>query len=143
GTTGAALPAPGKTGAIFLSPGTPGIGLAPKLAFDPTGHLNVVSNLDSVLNFDTVSGALLGSAFVGKSISAPTDIIFDAQGKLYESADGIQVLVATQGEPMTLTDINGAYVFNGLATGTYTAAELLPANSSQTFDINQASAVIT
>ncbi|PYX69807.1 MAG: hypothetical protein DMG78_20980, partial [Acidobacteria bacterium] len=142
GTTGAALPAPGKTGAVFVSPGTPQIGTDPKLAFDTAGRLIVASNLDFVLSFNTATGTLVGTAVIAKGGAVPLDVAFDAQGRLYLSVDGNHVLVAKQGEPTSLTDANGAYAFNGLVPATYTAVELVPANSGQTFDLGQAPSAI-
>ncbi|NOS68464.1 MAG: hypothetical protein HOP33_00850, partial [Verrucomicrobia bacterium] len=135
GTTGAVMPAPGQTGAVFVAPGTAGIGINPKLAFDPAGILHVASSTDFIMGFNGTTGALIGSVFAGKRSAAPLDMIFDAAGRLYLSVSGDRVLLMTRGEPVTLTDTNGAYAFNGLVPATYTVAELIPASSTQTYDL--------
>src|SRR5207244_2258556 len=64
-TTGSPLPAPGKTGAEFVSPGSGGLSSARDIAFGPDGSLDVVSEETSaVLRFDATTGAYQGTLVV-------------------------------------------------------------------------------
>ena len=138
GTSGAAMPAPGQTGAVFIAPGGAAIGANPKIAFDQAGNLSVASDLGGVARYSGITGLLLGVAPTGLTQFNAVDIAFDSQGRLYRSVGGIRVSVSVQGEPIALTDANGSYAFSGLEPGTYTVVELVPVNSLQTFDLSQA-----
>ncbi len=85
GVTGASLPAVGKIGAEFVSPGAGGLDAARSIAFGPNGNLYVANaNGDSVLRFDGTTGQPLGalvSAGAG-GLNQPRGLLFHA-GHLY------------------------------------------------------------
>ena len=116
GTTGAALPAPGRSGALFLPPGTAGLSAGSRLAAAAPGRLAVVNPNGTIIQFDTANAALAGTAVLGPLSAAPHDVILDPQRRLYLSAfdagGAFEVLVASQGEPTALTDLNGDYAFH-------------------------------
>jgi streptogramin lyase len=84
GVTGAPLPAPGKTGAVFVPAGN--IEGARGLAFGPDGNLYASSlNSGSVLRFSAATGASLGP-FASQGMSGPHMITFGPGGNLYVSS---------------------------------------------------------
>jgi hypothetical protein len=59
--TGISLPAPGKTGAEFVSPWSGGLMFTRDIAFGPDGYLYAVSDgTDEVLRYDRTTGAFAG-----------------------------------------------------------------------------------
>src|SRR5581483_6055304 len=64
---GAALPAPGQSGAVFVPSGSGGLSMAKGLAFGPDGNLYVASNATNTVDeFNGTTGASLGT-FVSTS----------------------------------------------------------------------------
>lgn len=92
GATGAPLPAPGKTGATFVTPGDGNLlkgGHA--LAFGPDGHVYVTStHTNEILRFDGSSGAFLGAYVSSGSggLSEPNALTFGEDGRLYVGGIG-------------------------------------------------------
>jgi hypothetical protein len=77
--TGLPVPAPGKSGAEFVTPGDGGLSLARDIAFGPDGYLYVVSEAsDAVLRYDPATGAF-ASAFIPSGsggLDAPRGLTF-------------------------------------------------------------------
>jgi hypothetical protein len=85
---GAALPAPGPTGAVFVPSGSGGLEQASGLAFGPNGNLYVSSyRTSSVLEYDGTTGASLGTFIAAGSggLSGPHFLSFRPNGFLYVS----------------------------------------------------------
>jgi sugar lactone lactonase YvrE len=88
--TGAPLPAPGKTGAEFVSAGSGGLQSARDLAFAPDGSLCVVSEgTDAVLRYDPATGAYLGALVApgAGGLDAPRGLTFRG-GSAYVTSVG-------------------------------------------------------
>jgi sugar lactone lactonase YvrE len=100
GTTGAPLPAPGQTGAVFVPAGSGGLNVPAGIVFGADGNLYVTSqniNISSkgdapagaVLRFEGPSGpnpgAFLGTFVAGGSggLANPVGILFGHDGDLY------------------------------------------------------------
>jgi hypothetical protein len=99
--TGMPLPATGKPGAEFVSPGAGGLNSARSIAFGPDGKLYVASsNTDEILRFDGATGEPVGD---GKFITAgiggldqPRGLLFHTDGYLYVTSVGGTTLAAGQ-----------------------------------------------
>jgi hypothetical protein len=92
GTSGTPLPALGKSGAEFVSPGAGGLDVARELAFGPDGNLYVVGdNSDAVLRFDPVTGNPLGALIPAGSggLDQPRGLLFNTDGYLYVTSVGV------------------------------------------------------
>jgi hypothetical protein len=73
------LPAPGQSGAAFVTPGSGGLSLARDIAFGPDGFLYVVSEgTSAVLRYDPVTGASAGSLIASGvgGLDAPRGLLF-------------------------------------------------------------------
>jgi hypothetical protein len=73
------LPAPGQSGAVFVTPGSGGLSLARDIAFGPDGSLYVVSEgTSAVLRYDPVTGALAGALVASgeAGLAAPRGLLF-------------------------------------------------------------------
>jgi hypothetical protein len=119
------LPAPGKSGAEFVSPGAGGLLLARSLAFGPDGNLYVVSEMtDAVLRFDGQTGNSLGSLVASGvgGLSRPRGLLFHSDGYLYVTSvstsdspspgtDSILRFDAVTGAPAGLSGTAGDAVF--------------------------------
>lgn len=82
GSSGAPLPAPGKSGADFVSSGAGGLAGARSPTFGPDGNLYVSSVLtNQVLKFDGTSGDALG-VFIDDHLDKPAGIQF-RDGSVY------------------------------------------------------------
>jgi sugar lactone lactonase YvrE len=83
---GAALPAPGQTGAVFVPSGSGGLAQACNLAFGPDGSLYVTGYRTNAVNrYDGTTGAFLG-AFVSAGsggLNGPVNLSFRPDGFLY------------------------------------------------------------
>src|SRR5262249_5356415 len=97
GQTGAALPAPGQTGATFVPAGSGGLDQASVgLVFGPNGDLYVNSHLTNrVLRFDGVTGepnpaaGQSGADFIpagSGGLLQPSGLVFGPDGNLYVAA---------------------------------------------------------
>ena len=89
--TGVPLPAPGKSGAEFVSPLAGGLEVARELAFGPDGYLYVVGeNSDAVLRFDAVTGEPTGAMVTPGSggLDQPRGLLFHTDGFLYVTSVG-------------------------------------------------------
>jgi sugar lactone lactonase YvrE len=121
--TGNPLPAPGKTGAEFVSPDSGGLNLARDIGFGPDGSLCVVSEgTDSVLRYDAISGAFLGTL-----VASGAGGLDDPRGLLFHGAyvyvtsvgtetpsagkDSVLRFDAVTGEPAGLSGVPGDAVF--------------------------------
>jgi sugar lactone lactonase YvrE len=90
GATGASLPAPGQTGAVFVPAGSGGLNGPKGVAFGADGNLYVVSYFSKqILRYQGPAGSSPG-AFVGVFASVtngagPEDLTFGPDGNLYVS----------------------------------------------------------
>ena len=105
GTTGAPLPAPGKSGAIFVNPGTL-LNAWGELAFGPDGNL-YVSNFggNDVLRIDAATGNSLGE-FVpagDHGLSGSEGLVFGPDGNLYVVSQGTNSVLRYNG-------VTGAFI---------------------------------
>jgi len=133
--TGAPMPAPGKPGAEFVSPGEGGLSQARGIGFGPDGHLYVVStNTDAILRFDSETGApvpgLLGDGvFVATGsggLDAPRGLLFH-DGYLYVTSvgdatpaagmDSILRFNSVTGAPAGVSGLPGDAVFVAMGSG--------------------------
>jgi hypothetical protein len=128
--TGSPLPAPGKSGAEFVSPGSGGLTLARDMAFGPDGDLYALSEgTDSVLRFDPTTGAYKGVFVASGSggLDAPRDFLF-RDGYLYVAScgplggvgagvDSVLRYDATTGAPAGLSGQPGDAVFIASGSG--------------------------
>ena len=81
---GAPLPAPGQTGAVFVSSGSGGLAQACDLAFGPDGDLYVAGYRTQAINrYDGTTGAFLGTFISG--LNGPVSLSFGPDGFLYVS----------------------------------------------------------
>jgi glucose/arabinose dehydrogenase len=83
---GAAMPAPGQSGAVFVPSGSGGLAQASGLALGPNGNLHVSSyRTSSVLQYDGTTGASLGTFIAAGSggLSGPLNLSFRPDGFLY------------------------------------------------------------
>ena len=81
---GAPLPAPGQTGAVFVSSGSGGLAQACDLAFGPDGNLYVAGYRTQAINrYDGTTGAFLGAFISG--LNGPVSLSFGPDGFLYLS----------------------------------------------------------
>jgi hypothetical protein len=85
---GNSLPAPGQSGATFVTPGSGGLSLARDIAFGPDGFLYVVSEgTSAVLRYDPTTGAFVNTFLASGAggLSAPRGLAFrtDALGHVY------------------------------------------------------------
>jgi hypothetical protein len=94
GATGAPLPAPGQSGAVFIPAGSGGLSQAGDVAFGPDGNVYVTSsNTTQILEYQGPAGASPG-AFLKFFVSitngsGPNNLLFGPDGDLYVSlADG-------------------------------------------------------
>jgi hypothetical protein len=94
--TGTPMPAPGKTGAEFVSPGAAGLNAARSIAFGPDNNLYVASaNTDAVLRFDATTGEPVGN---GQFIAAGAGGLDQPRGLLFHSdASGSYLYVTSVG----------------------------------------------
>jgi hypothetical protein len=124
---GSPLPAPGKTGAEFVSPGAGGLNAPRGIAFGPDGDLYVASrDSDEVLRYSAVDGSFLGALVTAGAggLDAPRGLLFDG-GYLYVTsvgespsspgADSILRYDALTGAPAGVSGLSGDAVF--VATG--------------------------
>jgi sugar lactone lactonase YvrE len=94
GSTGAPLPAPGQSGAVFIPAGSGGLSKACDLAFGADGNLYVISgNTNQVLEYQGPAGSSPGAfmkVFVSiTNGSGPNNLAFGPDGNLYvDLADG-------------------------------------------------------
>lgn len=90
--TGSPLPAPGKTGAEFVSPGSGGLSSTRDIAFGPDGALYAASEgTDAVLRFDPTTGGFLGTLVApgAGGLDAPRGLIFQG-GYVYVTSVGTE-----------------------------------------------------
>ncbi len=109
--TGLPLPAPGKSGAEFVSPGAGGLSVARKLAFGPDGNLYVASeNSNAVLRFDSDTGASLGALVAPGSagLDHPRGLLFHTDGFLYVTSVGGSVAAPGLDSVLRYNAITGA-----------------------------------
>jgi hypothetical protein len=118
GATGAPLPAPGQTGAIFVTPGSGGVFSPGGLAFGSDGNLYVASggNSNQVLEFQGPTGLSPG-AFIRVFVSVTNGsglsfLTFGPDGNLYVSLnDGG---ISTFGQINRYDGSTGAPIGNGV-----------------------------
>ncbi len=93
------LPAPGKSGAEFVSPGAGGLDVVRSIAFGPDGKLYAVGqNSDAVFRFDAVTGEPAGisgqpgdAVFIAPGsggLDQPRGLLFHSDGYLYVTSVG-------------------------------------------------------
>src|SRR5579864_213508 len=77
--SGNPLPAPGQSGAVFVTPGSGGLSEAREIAFGPDGYLYAVSQgTNAVLRYDPVTGAPAGlSGLPGDAVFIPSSTGLD------------------------------------------------------------------
>ena len=127
--SGNPLPAPGKTGAVFVSVGSGGLNLARDIGFGPDGALDVVSEgTSSVLRYDPVTGAFLGEVIASGSggLAAPRGLTFRG-GYAYVTSVGTETAApgkdsvlrydATTGAPAGLSGLPGDAGFIASGSG--------------------------
>lgn len=88
--TGAPLPAPGKSGAEFVSPNAGGLEQARGIAFGPDGHMYVASaTSNAILRFDGTTGQSLGALIAAGAggLYKPRGLLFH-QGYIYVTSIG-------------------------------------------------------
>lgn len=120
GATGAPLPAPGQTGAVFVAAGSGGLSWAMDVTFGPDGNLYVASwNTNQILKYQGPSGSSPG-AFVGVFVSItngnfPSMLTFGPDGNLYVSLfNGRQNLATAYGQINRYDGVTGAPVGTGV-----------------------------
>jgi WD40 repeat protein len=103
GTTGAPLPAPGQTGAFFVSAHSGGLDLPyGQSAFGPDGNLYVASYAtSSLLRYDGSTGAFLDAFVPGGSggLLQPIGLSFGPDGNLYLVSQGSGNILRYDGSP--------------------------------------------
>jgi hypothetical protein len=120
-TTGAPLPAPGKSGAEFVSSGSGGLDEARMLAFGPYGDLYVVSEMSrEVLRYDGTTGNYESTLVTSGSggLHHPKGLLFH-EGYLYVTCnrdiegglDAILRFDAITGDPAGISGQTGDAVF--------------------------------
>ncbi len=128
--TGAPLPAPGKSGAEFVSPGAGGLDWVRGIAFGPDGNLYAVGSIsDSIHRFDGVTGASLGT-FIAPGVGGmdePRGLLFHSDGYLYVTSVGTEVagpgkdsvlrFNAATGEPAGISGLPGDAAFVASGSG--------------------------
>ena len=129
--TGMPSPAPGKSGAEFISPGAGGLNLARSIAFGPDGNLYVASsNTDAILRFNGTTGAPVGDGqFIASglgSLNQPRGLLFH-NGHLYVTSvsdtepgpgqDAILRFDASSGTPAGISELPGDAVFIASGAG--------------------------
>jgi streptogramin lyase len=119
GTTGAPLPAPGKTGAVFASGG--GLQGPSGLILGADGNLYVVSQGNhSVLRYSGTTGDFLDT-FVPTGqggLNTARGLVFGPDGNLYVNSDGTQSVMrydGATGTPLPAPGQTGAVFASGLA----------------------------
>ncbi len=109
--TGLPLPAPGKLGAEFVSPGAGGLSVARKLAFGPDGNLYVASEIsNAVLRFDSATGDSLGALVTPGSagLDHPRGLLFHTDGFLYVTSVGGSVAASGLDSVLRFNSVTGA-----------------------------------
>lgn len=129
--TGSPLPAPGKTGAEFVSPGSGGMKYTRDIAFGPDGFLYAVSDgTDEVLRYDPTSGAFAGVLVASGAggLDVPRGLLFH-NGYVYVTSpgpypeipgpglDSVLRYDATTGAPAGLSGLPGDAVFISTGSG--------------------------
>jgi hypothetical protein len=128
--SGLPLPAPGKTGAEFVTPYAGGLNTARSIAFGPDGNLYVASQWsDEVLRFDGTTGDPLGALVTSGSggLDHPRGILFHTDGYLYVCSvggaaaalgrDSILRFDATSGAPAGVSGQPGNATFISSGSG--------------------------
>lgn len=128
--SGAPLPASGKPGAEFVSPGAGGLSQARGIAFGPDGNLYAVStDTDAILRYDSVTGAPLGALVASGvgGLDAPRGLLFHTDGFLYVTSvggtspaagmDAILRFNAVTGAPAGISGVPGDAVFIASGSG--------------------------
>ncbi len=129
GLTGAPLPAPGKTGATFISTGDGGL-LGPRgIVFDAAGDAYVTSfNSDEVIKYQGPSGAnpgeLIGVFVTAGSggLDAPRHLVFEPDGHLYVTSYFSDAVLRFDGATGAPTDLQFTPDGNLLVASTTTDA---------------------
>jgi streptogramin lyase len=119
GTTGAPLPAPGKSGAIFITPGDGGLQGPWGMIFGRDGNLYVASHFnDSVLRYSGTTGDFLDT-FVPEGsggLHLPRGMVFGPDGNLYVNRSmgpGWMRYDGTTGDPLPAPGQMGAVFASG------------------------------
>jgi sugar lactone lactonase YvrE len=120
GATGAPLPAPGQTGAVYVAAGSGGLSVAYDVIFGPTGNLLVASgSTNQILEYQGPSGLRPGE-FVGVFVSitngsSPSMLTFGPDGNLYVSLTNGGLTPATAyGQVNRYDGVTGAPVGTGV-----------------------------
>ena len=128
--SGAPLPALGKPGAEFVSPGAGGLSQARGIAFGPDGNLYAVStDTDAILRYDSATGTPLGALVASGvgGLDAPRGLLFHTDGFLYVTSvggtspaagkDAILRFNAVTGAPAGISGVPGDAVFIASGSG--------------------------
>lgn len=128
-TTGSPVPAPGKPGAEFVSPGSGGLNGARDIAFGPDDYLYVVSEgTDAVLRFDPDTGEFTGELVASGAggLDAPRGLTFQ-DGYVYVTSVGTETASvgkdsvlrfdAVTGTPAGVSGVPGDAVFIASGSG--------------------------
>jgi hypothetical protein len=115
------LPAPGQSGATFVTPGSGGLSLARDIAFGPDGSLYVVSEgTSAVLRYDPVTGASAGALITSgeAGLAAPRGLLFrngyayvTSNGTTGAGASSVMRFDAATGAPAGVSGLPGDAVF--------------------------------
>ena len=109
---GAALPAVGQSGAVFVSSGSGELSNPSGLTFGPDGRLYVVNTFgDSVNRYDASTGAFIDKFVAPKSggLDIPTELSFGPDGFLYVTSSTLDEAQASHHQVLRYNGTDGSF----------------------------------